>query len=136
MIKLKVAVNENERKLVGLTRSLDTIIYIVDSENRCLKEDVAELIGDEFADFYSYDSHSTKYGPSVQNCSELYEELSQLSCENYEVLLILKDEKPIGIFSDRQKVEFTKQLEFAGENSGIVAKQVYESTKRRKRTNR
>lgn len=133
MIKLKVAVNGNERKLVGVTKLVDTIIYIVDAENRYLKEDDAELIGDEFADFYGYDTYSTKYGPSVQNCSELYEELSQLSCDDYEVLLILEDKKPISIFSGRQKIEFTKQLEFSEENSGIVAKQIYESIKRRRR---
>lgn len=119
---------EKYSELIDYVKTLDKIFYIVEPNNRVLKDNAISEICEEMAKIFECQLYCSKCGPDVQDCDELTMQLEQLDIHDYEIIAIFADTDTVSLLCHDEKVQFTNEIKNSKVNAGLVAKDICSRT--------
>lgn len=114
--------NNTVKDMVQYSERLDRIFYFVCPENVQLSDEFQDLVGEDLADNYGFKLYGKRSGPSVQDPNSLFEELSAVGIEKFDIVYVGRKDDKIIVLSHDQKVEFLDKMQGCNDNSGVIAR--------------
>jgi hypothetical protein len=117
---------ENRNALLAsvkkLSNEMDSIFYFVSYEGLQLKKDMQNKVAQKVGDYLGYKLYGMRSGPDVQEPKLLYEELSEINEESFEIISFSKEFDEFSVLGHEQKLIFKEECKTAQSNTGFIAK--------------
>ena len=118
------SIDNNISKIKQISERMEKIFYLVITKNLGIKDGSMNDFVKPFADMLNIELYSIRSGPVIQNSKMLYEELSQLDENKFEIIYVNpldNDEVDVSLLSDPQKIDFVEKLKTDDRITGLIA---------------